>query len=96
MNFGIHNLKSKAWNNSCKSISTTQFQHYAFSPIHLKNNAKQNKDKNNNNKHKQTQEKHNRVERSIYLWVRRSIVTRWKKKRHHKPWQCLNICPQCL
>jgi hypothetical protein len=45
MNFIIHNLKSKAWNNSYESISTTQFQHYAFSPIHLKVDAKQNKDK---------------------------------------------------
>jgi hypothetical protein len=53
MNFKVHNSKSKVSNNSCEFISTTQFQHYAFSPIHLKDDAKLNKNKNKNNKHKQ-------------------------------------------
>ncbi len=52
MSFRIHNLKLKPWNNSCEFVFTTQLQHYTSSPIHLKDDAKQNKDKNNNNKDK--------------------------------------------
>jgi hypothetical protein len=55
MNFGIHNSKSKPWNNSCEFIFATQFQHYTSSPIHMKDYAKQNKDNNNNNNTSETQ-----------------------------------------
>jgi len=40
---------SKPWNNSCKYVSVTQLQHNTSSPIHLKDDVKQN---NNNNEHK--------------------------------------------
>jgi hypothetical protein len=47
MTFRIHNSKLEPWNNSCKFVSITQLQCYASSPIHLKDNTKQ-----NNNEHK--------------------------------------------
>ncbi len=52
INFKIHNSKSNPSNNSCEFVFATQLQHYTSSPIHLKDDAKQNKDKSNNNKHK--------------------------------------------
>jgi hypothetical protein len=54
MNFRIRNLKLKPWNNSCEFVPKVQPQWYATSLIHLKNDAKQNKDKNNynSNEHK--------------------------------------------
>ncbi len=55
MNFRIHNLKLKTLNNSCEFVFEVQLQGFTTSPIHFKNDTKQNKDKNNynNNEHKQ-------------------------------------------
>jgi len=54
MNFKIHNFKLKTWNNSCEFVFQMQLQWYTISPIHLKNDTKLKKDKNNynNNEHK--------------------------------------------
>jgi hypothetical protein len=53
MDFKFFNSKLKPLNNSCESIFVVQFHYYASSPIHLKDNTQQNKDKNNiNNEHK--------------------------------------------
>jgi hypothetical protein len=68
MNFKIHNLKLEPWNNSCKFIF---LQHhfnvmYTSSPIHLKDDAKQNKDK------KETTMNTSKTQlkgEKIYLWV---------------------------
>jgi hypothetical protein len=51
MNFKIHNLKLKTYNNSCAFVFEVQW--YTTSPIHLKNDTKQNKNNYNNNEHKQ-------------------------------------------
>jgi hypothetical protein len=63
MNFRIHNSKLEPWNNSCKFVSATQLQCYATSPIHLKDNTKQNK---NNEEHKWNITNGGR---NTYLWV---------------------------
>jgi hypothetical protein len=54
MNFTIHNLKLKTWNNSCEFIFDVQVQWYTTNPIHLREDNKESKDKNNynNNEHK--------------------------------------------
>ncbi len=93
MNFKIHNLKLESSNNSCKSVSTTQLQHYTSSPIHLKNNAKQNKDKNNNNnEHKRGTTKGGK---STYLWVRQFDCCKLKGKYAIvDPQQHFDIHPQ--
>jgi hypothetical protein len=76
MKFIIHNSKSKPWNNSCEFVSITQFQHYRSSPIHLKDDAKQNKDKINNNKHKQDTTKGKEV---LTYGCVHLIVVSWKE-----------------
>jgi hypothetical protein len=55
MNFRIHNLKLKTWNNSCEFFFQMQLQWDTTSPIHLKNDTKQNKDKKNYNKNEYKQ-----------------------------------------
>jgi len=70
MNFKIHNLKLKTWNNSFEFVFEVHVQWYTTIPIHLKNGPEQNKHKNNynNNEHKQ-----NKIKRENYLLMGGSI-----------------------
>jgi hypothetical protein len=91
MDFKIHNLKLKARNNSCEFVFAVQFQWYTTSPIHLKNDLDQNKDKinYNNNQHKQ-----NTRERENYFWVCQFDCYKLKPKFVIMDCQkCLNIHP---
>jgi hypothetical protein len=73
--FIIHNSKSKPWNNSCKYAYTTQLQRYTSTPIHPKDDTKQNKNKNN---------EHNwntiKVGEIFTYGCVNSIVVNWKEK----------------
>jgi hypothetical protein len=73
MNFRIHNSKLEHWNNSYKFVFATQLQCYASSPIHLKDNTKQNK---NNNERKWDITKGGIVLTCGYINL---IVTNWKE-----------------
>jgi hypothetical protein len=71
MEFWIHNLKLKTWNNSCEFVFDVELKWYTITLIHLKHNTKQNKDKNNynNNEHKQnTVEGKNSLLRGVSIW----------------------------
>jgi len=70
MNLRIHNFKLKTLNNSFESVFEVQLQWYTISPIHLKHDTKQNKDKNNNNNN---EHKQNRIEGENYLFMGASI-----------------------
>jgi hypothetical protein len=76
MNFKIYNSKSKLWNNSCNFISTAQLQHYTSSPICLKDDAKQHKNRNDNNDHKRNTIKGGEV---VTYGCVTSIVGSWKE-----------------
>jgi hypothetical protein len=77
MNFRIHNLKLKPWNNSCEFVPKVQPQWYATSLIHLKNDAKQNKDKNNCNSN---EHKWDTIEGKLLTYgCVNLIVTSWKE-----------------
>jgi hypothetical protein len=81
MNFKIHKLKLKTWNNSCEFVYEVQLQWYTTLHILLKNDTKQNKDKNNynNNEHKQ-----NTTKRENYLLMGMSIwLLQVEKKIYH-------------
>jgi len=57
-------------------IFVEQLQCYTFSPIHLKDDTKQNKDKNNNNEHKWDTTKGGEV---LTYGCVNSIIASWKE-----------------
>jgi hypothetical protein len=82
MNFKIHNLQLKTWNNSCEFVFEVQLQWYTTSPIHLKNDTKQNKDKNNYNRN---EHKQNTTKQENYLLMGASIrLLQVEKKICHR------------
>jgi len=84
MNFKIHNLKFQPWNNSCEFVLKVQLQQYATSLIHLRNNTKQDKDKNNynSNEHKQDTAK---GENYLLMDVLVSLLRFERKICHYEP-----------
>jgi len=84
MNFRIHNFKLKTWNNSCDFVFEMQLQWDTTSPIHLKNDTKQNKDKKNYNKNEYKQNTTN-GENYLFMGTPIRLLQVETKIYHHGP-----------